>query len=172
MEKLFDPGKFSAFFVCLIRGEERENREFVGIFEQAQRTIVIIIADRHQTFGIRIVVVEFLVFRELTVVQPLVQQQFAVGIPQVVDASRLMASAICCISAAFSVSPAALYAARRHWRWPTCWRNRRHGPYAGRNDRVRRTTPRRHRCRSWTTTTSRSACCRCYSGCRCCLARF
>ncbi len=70
--------------VGLVGGEEREDRELVGVREQTQGVIVLSVG-RHQAFRIRIVVVQFLVLRERVVFQPLVEHQLLVGVPQVVE---------------------------------------------------------------------------------------
>lgn len=82
MEKLLEPGKFNAALVRLVGGEEREDRELVGILEQAQSLVVIFVAGRHQAFGVRVVVIDLLVLGESTVVQPPVLEQVVGLVPQ------------------------------------------------------------------------------------------
>ena len=78
-------GEIQCLLIGLIGRKERENRELVGIREQTKSTVVVVVSGRHQSFGVRIVIVEFLIFGERSVADPLVQQQLAVGVPEVVE---------------------------------------------------------------------------------------
>ena len=75
-------GEVQRGLVRLVGGEEREDRELVGILEQAQSLVVIFVAGRHQAFGVRVVVIDLLVLGESTVVQPPVLEQVVGLVPQ------------------------------------------------------------------------------------------
>ena len=93
--------------VRLIRGEEREDRELVGVLEQAQRILVlglvpVLTLGGHQPHGVRVVVVILLVLGEGAVAQPLVLDEVGLGVPQLSSTSCWIWSAVCCIASAFS----------------------------------------------------------------------